>query len=646
MDFFEHQERARKRTTLLVFYFLAAVILIVLVLNVVVAVAAAQVRAHQEGMSYPDGVALPSWDPELAWWTSAATLFIIGMGTLFRWLSLRSGGQAVAEMAGGRPLDPGTANPAARRLLNIVEEMSIASGVPMPAVYILEEEPGINAFAAGYSPNDAVVAVTRGCVDRLSRDELQGVVAHEFSHILNGDMRLNIRLVSVLFGILMIAMLGRGLLRGMFYARPRGGRGKGGGGVLLVMLAAGLTMLIIGYVGFFFGRLIQAAVSRQREFLADAAAVQFTRNPAGIGGALKKIGSHAMRGRIQNERATQFSHFFFSQAFGRGSLIGLFATHPPLIDRIRAIEPTFDGKFPPPEPATLRHPAPVPPASAAPPALTPAGAVTAAVLLGSIGEPSQAHVARARQIIASMPRQLSSAAREPALARAAVFSLLLSGSADVRERQLERVQASHELPVREAAAELATAANSLAHEHRLPLVSIALPALRTLPRDEAATFLETVRALVREDNEITLFEFAVLKSLERHLTGSREGAGGAQITSFGSVAQEFSVILSTIARLGDNSSVNAGAAFRVASARVPALQGDLSFLAPEFCTLDAVGKALARLAGASPAIRKVLLSAASEAAALDGTIMPREAELIRAIADSLDCPIPPLLGGI
>jgi Zn-dependent protease with chaperone function len=520
--------------------------------------------------------------------------------------------------------------------------MSIASGVPMPAVYVLEDEPGINAFAAGYSPNDAVVAVTRGCMERLSRDELQGVVAHEFSHILNGDMRLNVRLIAVLFGILMIAMLGRGLLRGMMYARPRG-RGKGAGGAILVMLIVGLTMLLIGYVGFFFGRLIQSAVSRQREFLADSAAVQFTRNPAGIGGALKKIGAHPNRGRIQNESATQVSHMFFSQAFGRSSWLGLFSTHPPLVDRIRAIEPSFDGKFPTAAPE-VRTPPPPPPARGAPPVLQRADAITAALLLGSIGAPTPAHVVRAREIVSAMPPAIAAAAREPAVAPAAVFALLLSHDEVVRARQLERVATAHPGPIHAAAAELVPAAGALAPEQRLPLVTIALPALRTLSAGDAAAFLETVRALVREDAQVTLFEFAVLKALERHLVGSHAGAGGAQITSFGSVVQEFSMLLSTIARIGASDQEKAAAAFRVASARVPMLQGNLRFLGSEACTLEAVGNALTRLANSSPAIRKVLLAAATEAAAVDGTISPDEAELIRAIADSLDCPIPPILG--
>jgi hypothetical protein len=518
--------------------------------------------------------------------------------------------------------------------------MSIASGVPMPAVYVLEDEAGINAFAAGYSPNDAVVAVTRGCMERLSRDELQGVVAHEFSHILNGDMRLNIRLIAVLFGILMIAMVGRGLLRGMIYARPRG-RGKGAGGAVIAMLAAGLAMLLIGYVGFFFGRLIQAAVSRQREFLADAAAVQFTRNPGGISGALKKIGGHPTRGRIMSESATQISHFFFSQAFGRSSWTGLFATHPPIVERIRAIEPGFNGEFPPPSPERFQPP---PPTSPAPPVLQRADAITAALLLASVGAPTPAHVLRARQIVAAMPPAIAAAAREPAVAPAAVFALLLSHDANVRARQFERVSVSHAGPIHVAATELAPAADALVPEQRLPLLSIALPALRMLPANESAVFLETVRALVREDNEVTLFEFALLKALDRHLVASKSGAGGPRITSFGSVLQEFNVILSTLARLGADTQEKALAAFRVASARVPMLQTSLKFLGPDACTLDAVGSALTRLASGSPAIRKVLLAAACEAAAVDGTISPGEAELIRAIADSLDCPIPPMLG--
>ena len=250
-----------------------------------------------------------------------------------------AGGTVVAERLGGRRVFPNTIDPAERRLLNVVEEMALASGVPVPPVFLLSEEQGINAFAAGYSPSDAVVGVTRGCAEQLTRDELQGVVAHEFSHILNGDMRLNMRLIGVLHGILLMGLIGRELLRlGAF----------GGGGALATkttapphLLVIGLAFMIIGFLGLFIGNLIKAAVSRQREYLADASAVQFTRNPEGIAGALKRIGAAVFGSKLATPRAAEASHMYFAEGIS-----SLFATHPPLNDRIARIEPQWDGKYP------------------------------------------------------------------------------------------------------------------------------------------------------------------------------------------------------------------------------------------------------------------------------------------------------------
>ncbi len=185
----------------------------------------------------------------------------------------------MARSLGGTRIGRDTTDFKRKRLHNVVEEMSIASGVPMPEVYVLEQERSINALAAGHTPANAAVVVTQGALDTLSRDELQSVVAHEFSHVLNGDMRPNVQLMGWLFGLLVVALIGRTLLR----CAPRGRRGA-----LAVMVAA-LAVMILGYAGLFFARLLQAAVARQRERLADASSVQFTRNPGGLRGALLKV---------------------------------------------------------------------------------------------------------------------------------------------------------------------------------------------------------------------------------------------------------------------------------------------------------------------------------------------------------------------
>ncbi|MDR1789438.1 MAG: M48 family metallopeptidase [Opitutaceae bacterium] len=326
MDFFAAQDRARSNTTrLLVLYALA-----LLAITACIYAVAALLFLNDHAADLPD-----YWDPHLFLITSAATLGLIALGSLFKSLQLRSGGDVVAQNLGGHLVPQNTTDPQQRRLLNIIEEMALAANIPAPKVYLLDE-PGINAFAAGNSPADAAVGITQGALDTLDRDELQGVIAHEYSHILNGDMRRNIRLIGILFGIFLIALIGRLLLS----VRPRARSRKDNSGAAILLL--GLALLLIGCVGQFFGHLIQAAISRQREYLADASAVQFTRNPSGIAGALKKIRDHGSK--ISSPHATETSHLFFADAIG-----SLFATHPPLNKRIAAIE----GRAHPPEPPEL-----------------------------------------------------------------------------------------------------------------------------------------------------------------------------------------------------------------------------------------------------------------------------------------------------
>src|SRR5262245_34953941 len=328
IDFFQQQDTARRKTSLLVVYFVLAILaLIALVYGLLLALNV-----------YGAGEKVSLWQPELLLLVAAGVGVVVGGASVFKVAQLASGGQSVALMMGGAEIPGTTRDARERRLLNIVEEMAIAAGVPVPPVYILDE-PGINAFAAGYAPGDAVVAVSRGCLEYLNRDELQGVVTHEFSHILNGDMRLNIRLIGLIFGIIALAIIGRILM----FSSGRGSsnrRDSQGGQMML-----GLGLFVLGMVGAFFGRLIQAAVSRQREYLADASAVQFTRNPDGIAGALKKIGGLSEGSRVTNPRAEEVAHMFFANAFRQG-ITGLLATHPPLDDRIRRLDPTFTGEYP------------------------------------------------------------------------------------------------------------------------------------------------------------------------------------------------------------------------------------------------------------------------------------------------------------
>ncbi|UCH53179.1 MAG: M48 family metallopeptidase [Pseudomonadota bacterium] len=421
MNFFEHQARARRRTVWYVLLFLAATAAIVIAANAVVLTA---VWAFAFELDRP--VFFSDWlrtHPAPVIWTTLITLGFVAGASLYRMIRLAGGGGAIMREIGGVRVHGETGDPARQQLINVVEEMAIAAGLPVPEIYVLEDEVKFNAFAAGHSPGDAAVAVTRGALEYFTRDELQGVIAHEFSHILNGDMRLNTRLIGVLFGILAIGVVGRLLLRGSFEA---GGRAAAPGVVLGVML------LVVGYAGLLFGRLIQAAVSRSRERLADASAVQFTRNPSGLGGALKKI---AVRGgTLLNVRAEEVSHMLIAD--GRKMFDTMFATHPPIVERIRSIEPRFNAaelKRWRLEPVRVAD-------EAVPGRARTAAPLAAAALVAAVGNPEAPALAEARTRRQNLSAGLTAAAHSYRDAVYVTLGLALSHDADTRARQIERLQ--------------------------------------------------------------------------------------------------------------------------------------------------------------------------------------------------------------
>ena len=643
MDFFEAQARAKKRTSRLVVLFSLAVLGTIaagyfgaIFLTGQLTQKSARTR---DRYGYVQPARAPAlWQPQLLAVVSLGTLAVISLASLYKWSEFSAGGSAVAESVGGRRVDPHTSDLAERRLLNVVEEMALAAGMPMPAVFVLDDEPAINAFAAGLTTADAVVAVTRGTLEKLTRDELQGVIGHEFSHILNGDMRLNLRLTSLIFGILVIGLAGRGILWSLRGARMSSSRdNKNSGGILVAIGAVGLGLLIIGYVGYFFGRLIQAAVSRQREFLADASAVQYTRNPTGLGGALKKIGGLALGSSLQTSKSAAIGHFFFAQSF-RSNFGGLWATHPPLDERIRAIEPTFDGTFiEPPQVVDIARESLVSASLAPAPTRS---AIKPEDVLASVGTLTPALLAEAHQLHISLPPRLIAAAHAPAEAPILLYGLLLDSTDDhVQRRQLAliaRRAGGEALHVLES---LDSSLRDLGPAHKLPLLQLALPALKTLRPSALAPFFETLDALVHADGRVSPFEFALQKLLVRHLTVSRAPARASmvQFHSFKAVADEISTVLSTLAHASDRDS---NEAYATGAAQLPLLASHLGPLAltTDLVALDA---ALDKLVTASGPIKQRLLQAAAHVVISDGVVHVEEYELLRAIAATLDVPLPP-----
>ncbi len=638
--FFENQESARRNTSQLVVLFGLAVIAIVAMLYALAVVVAAA-QAADPNLPEP-ALILEWWQPDLLVMVVLATMAVVASGSLYKILQLRGGGEVVAEALGGTLIASDTSDPNQRRLLNVVEEMAIASGTPIPPVYMMNDESGINAFAAGFSPGDAVVGVTRGTVEQLSRDELQGVIAHEFSHILSGDMRLNIKLMGVVHGILIIGMIGYFLMRSSMFSHGRRNNRDNSG---MALLAIGIGLMLIGFLGTFFGNWIKASVSRQREFLADASSVQFTRNPDGIADALKKIAGFEPGSLLESPNAPESSHLFFGQGV-RGPLQLMFATHPPLDERIRRIDPSWQGEgtLAPGSAAAAPSPAGVAGfASSESSAALPAAPDGSA--LDQIGEPTLAHIDYAAALVRDLPAALAAAVHEPYSARAVIYALLINPHAEAREAQFTQLASFGEAGIAGETERLLAEAESLEPRFRLPLVDMTLPALRALSKPQYRAFASNVRALVEADRQIELFEWTLQRTLLAHLHPHFERVKPPRVRHRGLAKLDgpCSVVLSVLALAGSPDETSVDAAFEAGAGQLPGV--DVKRIAPEHCGLRELELALAKLVEVdAPSIRP-LLAACAACIAADRTVTQAEGELMRAIADAFGCPMPPLLPG-
>jgi Zn-dependent protease with chaperone function len=632
-DFFARQEDARKQSGRLLMFFAMAVIGVALAVYLAAAVARLWLLAE-------NGAAVGFWHPQLFLWTTTGTLTFVAAASLWKISELREGGARIAAMLGGKPVPTFTQAPQERMLRNVVEEMAIASGMPPPDLYLLERERGINAFAAGHGVRDAVICVTRGAVELLSRDELQGVVAHEFSHIRNGDVLLNLRLMGWLSGILVVSQAGEMILRGM---RRSSGRTAG------AIFAVAAALFAIGYIGYFFGQLIKSAVSRQREFLGDASAVQFTRNPTGLSGALKKIGGLSLGSRLEHPRAAEVSHMFFGNGLEAAWLHAL-DSHPPLDERIRRLEPGFDGRFPavkplPPPPSEAAAHV-VRPAKAPPESVSALSGVAVAALLERVGEPMQEHIDLARRLLSELPESLTDASRNTFSACAVVYGLLMDADPAVRKEQEQLVEAHDSGAAAVELRRLLPALDGIPSQVRLPLLDLSLPALRSLSPDQYLRLKETSGALSAADGRESLFEFTLRYLLLRHLeprffplTSPRP----VQIYGIRGVRKECSCILTTMARVGVRDENAAQGAFARGAMVLNEPKLDFHFLPAVECGKSSMEHAFAILESTSPLIKRRLLAASLECMIHDRIIKIDEVELFRAIADALDCPLPPWL---
>jgi Zn-dependent protease with chaperone function len=617
MNFFSQQERARTHTRRMLILFVLAVVCIVGAIDIVLMIAfgAAGHGRHEQFSS-------PSLQPQVMFWASACVLAVIGLSTLYKVSSLRGGGGVVARQLGATLVPPDTTNFAYKRLRNVVEEIAIASGVPVPEIYVLEDEPAINAFAAGYTPSDAAVTVTRGSLEKLTRDELQGVIAHEFSHVLNGDMRLNIRLMGVLFGILVIGILGRKVVEGT-------GRSRDSGGVV----AAGLAICAVGYIGVFFGRLIKAGISRQREYLADASAVQFTRQTLGISGALKKIGGLAEGSKLASSGTEEVAHMLFGDGVGYSAL---FATHPPLQKRILILDPHFNPKeftdiaraWSQPVHSADEEGAQISIAGLAPAiampqrAMAPTALATGSGTLPSanaqialtpkrvvqqIAHPGTDDYRMAAAIHTTISERLRAFVYMAERATQVIYALTLDADAQVREKQLRIVEKYHDATVRAGVEEIAVEVAALHPLQHLPLAQLVFPSLRRSPRPQLQRFLIALNELIQAD----------------------------------SCSAELTDVFAIVAGYGNNDPSDAQRAYLLGMHEV------MPDAIPEYAACTewsvALDRALAKLDLLTPAGKELLVRGLTRAIGADGVVTVTEAELLRTICAALHCPLPPML---
>ena len=682
MDFFAAQELRRKKTKWLIALYVLAVLSIIVGIYVVITIGLgfAHQRFAAEAGGDPNGAmsveTFSLFHPQLFGIVAGLNLLVIGFASLSKIVELRGGGEHVASSLGGVRVPASTTNPAERQLLNVVEEMAIASGISVPPVYILRHEPTINAFAAGFTPADAVIGVNQGTLDSLSRDELQGVVAHEFSHILNGDMRINIRLIGILFGIQMLATIGYFVLRstgGYGYRRQRGnGKDGGGAGALLVIAFA---LLVFGAIGQFFAKWIKATLSRQREYLADASAIQFTRNPDGLAGALKVIGSSSAGSAMATPAAEQVSHMFFANSFS-SMMFNAFSTHPPLVPRIQQIDKNFDGDFNAFSQARQRvaqqraaarekraekkkqtSKLKTPFGEMFPDEIAEKFSIDPLLLLASIGAPNPDDVQRSQALIEKLPVAIVDAARHPYSARCIAFAMLIDDDHDQTADQWKHLQKCEGEMTVETTRRILLSIHELDLILRLPLMEMLQASLADLSAKQYEQFRATIQGLVKLDSKTSLFEFTVRHHLLMHLDRRFDHRKQPRVLykKISQVSREVRLMLSAFASASHIGSVlenkqeadpaQTQAAFSLA-VKVAALgDGQHPDSIPEPWTADQLEACMRTLHQASITVKRQFLYAAVVLITYDHEITTAEAEFLRAVAESLDCPVPVLAAG-
>lgn len=656
-NFFDRQEMARRNTVrllsllslVMVFLIAGSYLLLMLCVDLIALVAGIEDfvllgALFDEEKSFV-------FHPELLLWAVAGTVLIIGGGAFVKSRTLAQGGSAVAEALGGVPASASSPDALVRRFVNVVEEMSLASGVPVPRIYVLEKQRGINAFAAGYTINDAAIAVTRGALRHLNRDELQAVVAHEFSHILHGDMKLNIYLIGILHGILGFYQTGLSLnetaLRSLGTTQTSGGRADYSP-ILLILLIPGSILMLMGFGGLLGSRLIKAGVARQREYLADASAVQYTRNPRALVDALKKIGGFAHGSRLVGAQAEMVSHMCFGEASSS------WFTHPPVEERVLALDPQFnpDHGFrvirdvdADPGLANLKLAAPGKD-DARSISSSQIATLGADELIGAIGQTSAEQLIYCATLLQRIPEPIVEARSTLAGAVATAYLLLLDEDRQVRRTQAELIQDQAPSSIAREAQKLWPVLRDMDDELRLPLMDLLIPVLRQMTDEQFEQFRRVASALIETDSGTGFRAFIMERVVLHHLeiAFGTDPRRSTQFTSFSGVTRDLEHVLSALAFAASDDIAIVESSFAAGRNQLPRIVADKLELRPrDRWSFDHIATSLERLSLSTPNIKRAVIDACAHCVMVDERLVTSEIEMLRAICEILDVPLPPLI---
>ncbi|MDH5424149.1 MAG: M48 family metallopeptidase [Gammaproteobacteria bacterium] len=637
MDFFGRQDLARRKTRLLVLYFILAVVSIVIAVNLIFA----SVSGYGLVFEYRNPLQAGYWLSNRFVIVTSITLGVILFGNLIVYFDIRDGGASVAEYAGATQVEMSSGDKLLKRYINIVEEMAIASGVIMPVLYVQKNEQGINAFVAGLSAENTAMVVTQGALNKLNREQLQGVIGHEFSHIFHGDMRLNVRMIGIIYGITMIGEIGRSMLRGLFHSRRRSYQQKKSNSIGAAAGFIGLGLFLAGYLGLFFGRLIRASVSRQREFLADASSVQYTRNKDGIAGALTAIMYDGAGSHLQSKKAEDIAHMCFCESM---SLNGRFATHPPLAERINAISPGFLPQYKIRDRNSL-HNQDIDASkshvnsyvSSFSEQQTPVN-ITNKEVADSVGQPQPEHLLQAHDLLNTIPDKLHLAAYNVESARALFYAMILSSMKDQSMVSFSAIEDSESERIAALTKGFYPEFCNIGAAIRLPLIELSLPVLRGLSITDKNKFIDICVSLSALDNKKNLFEFIIVTILRAELLDRIKTKQLSRYKNIKSVLSSIERLLSLLIYAGRNAAPD-----KVYKRHMSRFKHtDLDIVPLSECKLSLISKDMLEVSRLKPDIKRNVLEIFIDCILDDDLVMPAEAEMLRAVSMMLDCPMPPM----